>query len=320
MSDCVTRPLKLHLFRHGETAWALSGRHTGRTDIPLTARGEAEARALGSGLGGIPFRRVFSSPLQRARRTCALVALPPPVELEPDLAEWDYGDYEGKRRAEILGERPGWSVFHDGAPRGESPAQIGARADRLIARLRLLEGDIALFTHGHFGRVLAARWIGLSVGESSPFLLRTASHSILGHDHEQTGEPAIELWNAPAPEPQLPPPGADTQAALATQKMRSLDRWENEGGEIPLVHPPVAARPPGAAPALAKRLFVFGQDRTLAESKAPVDDEVAALGQLAPRSEKAIEVFLARGPVPVGASGAVGQEPTWPRLLSRTRT
>jgi broad specificity phosphatase PhoE len=151
-------------------------------------------------LRGIAFSRVLTSPLKRARQTCALVAFPPPAEIEPDLAEWDYGDYEGKLGEDIRRERPEWTIFRDGAPHGETPAQVAARADRVIARLRTITGDIALFTHGHFGRVLAARWIGLSVGQSRPFLLSTASHSILGFEHAQPDEPAIELWNVIAAE------------------------------------------------------------------------------------------------------------------------
>ncbi len=196
---------RLHLLRHGETTWSLTGQHTGRTDIPLTARGEDEARALGARLRGLVFSRVLTSPLQRARQTCALAAVSPPAAIEPDLAEWDYGDYEGRISEDIRRERPEWEIFHDGAPHGETPAQVGARADRLIARLRTATGDIALFTHGHFGRVLAARWIGLSVAQARPFLLNTASHSILSYEHEQTDEPAIEQWNAGASMPQKKP-------------------------------------------------------------------------------------------------------------------
>lgn len=192
----ATTSLRLHLLRHGETAWSITGQHTGRTDIPLTAKGEEEARVLGVRLHGIPFSRVFTSPLKRARQTCALVALAPHAENEPDLAEWDYGDYEGKLGADIRRERPKWTVFRDGAPHGETTAQIAGRADRLLTRLRPMTGDIALFTHGHFGRVLAARWIGLSVKQSRFFLLSTASHSILGFEHNQPSEPAIEQWNA----------------------------------------------------------------------------------------------------------------------------
>ena len=172
----------LYLIRHGETEWSLSGQHTGRTDIPLTARGEDEARELGQCLRAIPFARVLTSPRQRARRTCELAGLGPAAEIEPDLAEWDYGDYEGQRSVDIRKGRPDWNLFRDGCPNGEMPAQVSDRADRLIARLRALDGNVALFSHGQFGCVLAARWIGLPVVEAQHFLLGTASLSILGYD------------------------------------------------------------------------------------------------------------------------------------------
>ncbi len=189
-------PLRLHLIRHGETAWSLSGQHTGPTDIPLTEQGEQDARELAERLRAVRFNRVFTSPRQRARRTCELVRLDAVAEIEPDLAEWDYGDYEGQRSVEIRKGRPDWNLFRDGCPRGESPAQVSERADRVIARLRALEGNIAIFSHGHFGRVLAARWIGLPVGQAQHFLLTTASLSILGYEHNHAAESAIVLWNA----------------------------------------------------------------------------------------------------------------------------
>ena len=185
----------LYLVRHGETAWSLTGQHTGRTDIPLTEQGEQDARELAERLRGVKFSRVFTSPLQRARRTCELAALNRVAEIETDLVEWDYGDYEGQRPDEIRKDRPDWNVFRDGCPRGESPAQISKRADRLIARLRTLEGDLAIFSHGHFGRVLAARWIGLPLDQAQHFLLSTASLSILGFEHNLAEEPAIVMWN-----------------------------------------------------------------------------------------------------------------------------
>ena len=187
---------RLYLVRHGETAWSLSGQHTGRTDIPLTEQGEHEARELAGRLRGAKFSRVFTSPLQRARRTSELAALNRVAEIEPDLAEWDYGDYEGQRPDEIRKRRPDWNVFRDGCPRGESPTQVSNRADRLIARLRTLEGELAIFSHGHFGRVLAVRWIGLQIEQAQHFLLNTASLSILGYGHNLAEEPAIILWNA----------------------------------------------------------------------------------------------------------------------------
>lgn len=187
---------RLYLIRHGETAWSLSGQHTGRTDIPLTEQGERDARDLAERLRAVSFSRVFASPRQRARRTSELVGLAAAAENDPDLAEWDYGDYEGRRSADICKERPEWNLFRDGCPRGESPVQITERADRVIARLRAVEGNTAIFSHGHFGRVLAARWIGLPVRQAQHFLLSTASLSILGYEHNLTEEPAIVLWNS----------------------------------------------------------------------------------------------------------------------------
>lgn len=190
--------LRLYLVRHGETEWSLSGQYTGRTDIPLTAHGEEAARELGSRIRGIPFSRVFTSPLKRAQQTCALAGLIPTAEIEPDLAEWDNGDDEGRTTAEILASRPGWNLFRDGSPHGETPSHISDRADRLIARLRVLDGNVALFSHGHFGRVLAARWIGLRVDQAQHLLLDTASLSILCFEHDRTDQPAIALWNSAA--------------------------------------------------------------------------------------------------------------------------
>jgi broad specificity phosphatase PhoE len=221
----VPANLTLTLIPHGESAWSLSGRHTGRTDIPLTARGEEQARELAPRLGHVSFAHVFTSPRQRARQTCALAGLGTAAVIEPDLAEWDYGDYEGQRSAEILAMRPGWNIFRDGCPHGETPAQISARADRLLTRLRALEGNIALFTHGHFGRVLSVRWIGLPVGEARSFLLGTGSVSVLGHEHDRADEPVIALWNATTPE--SPRPRADETGPVSP---RTIQCWENEGG------------------------------------------------------------------------------------------
>ena len=187
---------RLHLIRHGETAWSLSGQHTGSTDIPLTEQGEQDARKWAEPLRTVRFSRVFTSPLQRARRTCELAGLGGVAEIEPDLAEWSYGDYEGQRPVDIRKARPDWNVFRDGCPRGESAAQVSERADRLIARLRALGGNIAIFSHGQFGRVLGARWIGLRVRQAQRLLLGTASLSILSYEHNLAEEPAIILWNA----------------------------------------------------------------------------------------------------------------------------
>ena len=191
---------RLYLVRHGETAWSLSGQYTSRTDIPLTEKGEADAHKLARRLRAVTFNRVFTSPRQRARRTAELAAMNRPAEIEPDLAEWHYGDYEGLRTGEINVTKPDWNIFRDGCPHGESPEQVSSRADRMISRLRTLEGDIAVFSHGHFGRVLAVRWIGLGIEQAQKFLLDTASLGILGHGHDRADEPAILLWNAPPDE------------------------------------------------------------------------------------------------------------------------
>jgi len=188
--------LRLYLIRHGETEWSLSGRHTGRTDIPLTPNGEDEARELGKHLLEISFAQVLTSPLKRALQTCDLAGLDKNPEIEPDLAEWDYGDYEGQRSVDILEARPDWNVYRDGCPRGEMPAQVSARADRLISRLLKLDGNIALFAHGQIGSVLAARWIKLAVAEAEHFMFGTASLSILAFDPHHTAVPVIALWNA----------------------------------------------------------------------------------------------------------------------------
>jgi probable phosphoglycerate mutase len=187
--------MNLYLIRHGETAWSLSGQHTGRTDIPLTAQGEQEARALADGLRAVTFSRVFTSPRQRARRTCELVGLNAGAQIEPDLAEWDYGDYEGQLSADIRKGRPDWNIFRDGCPHGESPVDVSDRADRLMAQVRALQGNIAVFSHGHFGRALAARWIGLPIDQAQHFRLSTASVSILGYE-PSTDDSAFVLWNA----------------------------------------------------------------------------------------------------------------------------
>jgi broad specificity phosphatase PhoE len=217
----TSQPLRLYLIRHGETAWSLSGQYTGRADIPLTAHGEDAARGVGVRLRGTPFAHVLTSPLQRAQQTCALAGLGPVPEIESDLAEWDNGDDEGRTLADILATRPDWNLFRDGSPHGETPAQISARADQIIARLRALDGNVALFSHGHFGRILAARWIGLFVGQAQHFLLDTASISILCYEHDRTDQPAIALWNS-------------AQSARDTRllQQRAIERWENEGGEI----------------------------------------------------------------------------------------
>jgi probable phosphoglycerate mutase len=185
----------LYVARHGETAWSLSGQHTGLTDLPLTPNGERNARRLGERLKGMPFARVFTSPLQRAARTCELAGFGAVAETDPDLVEWNYGQYEGRRSAEILAERPDWQLFRDGCPGGESPAQVGERADRVVQRVRTVPGNVLLFSSGHFIRVLAARWLALGPEPAGKyFLLTTASLSALGYEHKFS-QPVIRLWN-----------------------------------------------------------------------------------------------------------------------------
>jgi broad specificity phosphatase PhoE len=185
---------RVFLARHGETAWSISGQHTGLTDLPLTPRGERNARRLGTRLQGISFNQVFTSPLQRARRTCALAGFDEVAQVDVDLVEWNYGAYEGKTTAAILKERPDWQIFRDGCPGGESVTQIAARADRVSARVRALQGDTLLFSSAHFLRTLAARWCGLDVGFGQYLCLDTATLSIVGYEHN-LHEPAIQLWN-----------------------------------------------------------------------------------------------------------------------------
>jgi broad specificity phosphatase PhoE len=187
---------KIYLVRHGETAWSLSGQHTSRTDIPLTERGEQQAQRLGEILRRTEFAQIWSSPLQRARRTCEAAGLGSNMRIDPALTEWSYGEYEGVTSAEIRARRPGWNVFRDGCPGGESPEQVSARADQVVGRLRAMDGKIAVFSHGHFLRALAARWIALAVGEGQRLLLQTASLSILSCEHNNPEEPVIALWNA----------------------------------------------------------------------------------------------------------------------------
>ena len=184
----------VYLARHGETAWSLSGRHTGWTDIPLTERGELNARRLGERLEGITFTEVLVSPLQRALRTCELAGFAAIAKVTPDLMEWNYGDYEGRRTSEIHREQPGWYLFRDGCPGGESVAEVDARADRMVACLRAKGGRLLLFGHGHFSRVLAARWMGMTMEGAGHLVLSTASLSIVGYEHT-LNNPAILLWN-----------------------------------------------------------------------------------------------------------------------------
>jgi probable phosphoglycerate mutase len=185
----------IYLARHGETAWSLTGQHTGLTDLPLTERGERNASRLQQRLKGLTFAKVFTSPLQRARRTCELAGFGTVAEIDRDLVEWDYGAYEGRRTAEIRAERPDWQLFRDGCPGGESPAQVAARADRAVSRLRAVEGNVLLFSSGHLLRVLTVRWLGFELTtQARSFMLSTASLSALGYE-DSLSRPVVRLWN-----------------------------------------------------------------------------------------------------------------------------
>jgi len=184
----------IYLARHGETAWTLSGQHTGHTDIPLTARGERNARRLQIRLRGLQFAKVFTSPLQRALRTCDLAGFESLAELDQDLVEWNYGKYEGRITAEIHEKRPDWRLFRDGCPGGETAKDVADRADRIITRIRRVSGNVLIFSSAHFLRVLAARWLGLAPEMGKCFVLSTASISALGYEHDLS-EPVIRLWD-----------------------------------------------------------------------------------------------------------------------------
>lgn len=183
-----------YLARHGETAWSLTGQHTGLTDLPLTERGERNAGRLGQRLKELTFAKVWTSPLQRAVRTCELAGFAAVAEIDRDLLEWNYGAYEGRRSTEIHAERPDWQLFRDGCPGGEAPDEVGARADRVVSRIRTVQGDVLLFSSGHFLRVFAARWLGVEPGAGRFFLLSTASLSALGYEHNLS-QPVIRLWD-----------------------------------------------------------------------------------------------------------------------------
>jgi probable phosphoglycerate mutase len=181
------------LIRHGETEWSVTGQHTGATDIPLTANGQRVAALLKPILANVMFARVWTSPMQRARETCESAGLGEVAAIDRDLMEWNYGEYEGQTSAQIQAHAPGWLIFRDGCPGGESPEQMRARVDRVIARVRAVNGDVALFAHGHFFRVFVARWLGLPVEAGRHFLLDTATLSILGYYQDN---PAVKRWNA----------------------------------------------------------------------------------------------------------------------------
>jgi len=184
----------VYLARHGETAWSLSGQHTGLTDLPLTGRGQQNAQQLAKRIAGIKFAKVFTSPLQRARKTCELAGFGAVAETDSNLVEWNYGEYEGLRSAEIHARRPGWLLFRDGCPGGESQVQAAARADLVIQRVRAETGDVLIFSSGHFLRMFATRWLGLPPVAGQYFLLSTASLSTLSYEYELS-RPAISLWN-----------------------------------------------------------------------------------------------------------------------------
>ncbi len=184
----------IYLARHGETAWSLSGQHTGLTDLPLTANGEKNAILLGARLKGLNVARVVTSPLVRARQTCELAGFGAAAQVDADLVEWDYGQYEGRKSSEILAERPGWDLFRDGCPGGETPEAIGARADRVVERLRTTAGNVLVFSSGHFLRVLAGRWTRMPLDGGRYLMLGTASLSMLGYEND-AAKPVIRLWN-----------------------------------------------------------------------------------------------------------------------------
>jgi probable phosphoglycerate mutase len=186
---------RLFLARHGDTAWTDSRQRTGRTDLPLNERGEGRARQLGERLRRFSFARVFTSPLQRASKTCALAGFEGVAQIDPDLVEWDYGRFEGKLTRHVLKEWPGWEMFRDGCPDGESPQDVAARADRFIARVRGIEGDVLAFSSAHIIRMIAARWLGLPPAAGRFFFCRPASVGVLGFEHNSRDEPIIGLWN-----------------------------------------------------------------------------------------------------------------------------
>ena len=186
---------KLYLARHGDTDWTDSHRHTGRTDLPLNECGEAHARQLGEWLHGFSFVRVFSSPLQRASRTCELAGFGSVAELDSDLIEWDYGRFEGAITGDVLRDHPGWELFRDGCPGGETPLDVAARADRFIARVQSITGEVLAFSSGHIIRMIAARWNGLAPAAGRVFFCRPASVGVLGFEHENRDQPVIRLWN-----------------------------------------------------------------------------------------------------------------------------
>jgi broad specificity phosphatase PhoE len=186
---------KLYLARHGDTAWTDSQQHTGLTDLPLNKRGEEHARQLGERLRVFSFSRVFTSPLQRAAKTCELAGFGAGAEVDRDLVEWDYGRFEGKVTSDVLKERPGWELYRDGCPEGETPGDVAGRADRFIARVHGIAGDVLAFSSGHIIRMIAARWLGLPPAAGRFFFCDPASVGVLGFEHDSRDQPIIRLWN-----------------------------------------------------------------------------------------------------------------------------
>ena len=184
----------VYLVRHGETAWSRTGQHTSFTDLPLTQQGEQEARRVGQRLANLEFDKIFTSPLKRAAHTCELAGFSARAEIDPDLVEWNYGKYEGRKTVDIHAEAPDWQLFRDGCPGGETPAQVGARADRVLSRVRAVKGDALIFSSGHFLRVLAARWLGFEPAGGKFFTLSTASVSVLGFENN-VNHSVLRLWN-----------------------------------------------------------------------------------------------------------------------------
>jgi broad specificity phosphatase PhoE len=214
---------RIFLIRHGETEWSLSGQHTGITDIPLTANGRALPKRLAPILAKVAFARIYTSPLSRARETCKLAGLAERAEIDANLAEWNYGEYEGLTPTDIHAKSAGWMLFRDGCPGGESPQDVGRRADRVIERVRAAGGDVALFAHGHIFRVFAARWIDLPPEAGSHFLLDTATVSVLSF---YRGVKAIKRWNAP-----IAVEGVDITSTLPSQSGRTAQQHEPRAHE-----------------------------------------------------------------------------------------
>ena len=186
---------RLFLVRHGDTAWTDTRRHTGRTDVPLSEGGEERARQLAGRMRRFAFASVFTSPLERASKTSELAGFGGVARADPDLVEWDYGRFEGMRTKEILAERPGWELFREGCPEGESPGDVAARADRFLANVRAIDGDVLAFSSGHIIRMIAARWLGLPPVAGRFFSCRPASVGVLGYEHGSREEPILSLWN-----------------------------------------------------------------------------------------------------------------------------